>query len=39
MLNRKLNTFKAATLFISFAFLSCKTTAQEPVKTVESQIK
>ena len=37
MLNKKLNTFKAATLFISIAFLSCKTTAQEPVKAVETQ--
>jgi len=37
MLNRKLNTFKAATLFISLAFLGCKTTAQVPVKNTESQ--
>ena len=37
MLNTKLNSFKAATLFVSLAFLSCKTTAQEPAKTVEIQ--
>ncbi len=37
MSNRKLNSLKAATLFVSLAFLSCKTSAQEPVKTVETQ--
>ena len=37
MINRKLNSFKAAALFISLAFLGCKTTAQEPAKKVESQ--
>jgi unsaturated rhamnogalacturonyl hydrolase len=40
MINAKTNLFKAATLFISFAFLSCKTTAQEPEKkaTLQSEI-
>jgi unsaturated rhamnogalacturonyl hydrolase len=37
MLNNKLKTFKAATLFISLAFLSCKTTAQEAVKNTQPQ--
>jgi unsaturated rhamnogalacturonyl hydrolase len=37
MINRKLNFFKATTLFVSFAFISCKTVAQEPVKNAESQ--
>ena len=37
MLNKKLNSLKAATLFVSLAFIGCKTTAQEPVKMVESQ--
>ena len=33
----KINIFKITTLFISFAFLSCKTTAQEPAKTAATQ--
>ena len=37
MVNEKTNAFKAAVLFISFAFLSCKTTAQEPAKNTASQ--
>jgi unsaturated rhamnogalacturonyl hydrolase len=37
MLNRKLNTFKAATLFLSLAFFSCKTVSQEPVKNTGPQ--
>jgi unsaturated rhamnogalacturonyl hydrolase len=37
MLNRKLNTFKAATLCISLAFLGCKTTAQVTEKNTESK--
>lgn len=37
MINRKTNAFKAVTLFISFAFLSCKTTAQEPAKSTAEQ--
>ncbi|MES2574976.1 MAG: glycoside hydrolase family 88 protein [Bacteroidota bacterium] len=37
MLNNKLKTFKAATLFISLAFLSCKSTAQEPTKNTPQQ--
>ncbi|WP_269225505.1 glycoside hydrolase family 88/105 protein [Flavobacterium eburneipallidum] len=37
MLKIKPNTFKAATLFVSLAFLSCKTTAQEPTKNLETQ--
>jgi unsaturated rhamnogalacturonyl hydrolase len=37
MLNRKRNTFRAATLFISLAFLGCKTTAQVQVQNTESQ--
>jgi len=37
MLNKKLNTLKATTLFISLALLGCKTTAQEPAKIVENQ--
>ena len=31
------NTFKAATLFVSLAFLSCKSTPQQAVKTDQSQ--
>jgi unsaturated rhamnogalacturonyl hydrolase len=37
MVNGKTNAFKAVTLFISFAFLSCKTTAQEPAKNNAAQ--
>ena len=37
MINGKTNAFKAVTLFISFAFLSCKTTAQEPTKITAEQ--
>jgi unsaturated rhamnogalacturonyl hydrolase len=37
MLNGKINTLKATTLFISLAFFSCKSKAQEPIKTIESQ--
>lgn len=37
MVNKKINTFKAAALFISFAFLSCKSTAQEPAKIIASK--
>ncbi len=37
MLNIKISLLKATTLFISLAFFSCKSKAQEPIKTVESQ--
>ncbi len=37
MIKRKLNTLKTATLFVSLAFLSGKTIAQEAVKTVKNQ--
>nr|WP_315251503.1 glycoside hydrolase family 88 protein [uncultured Flavobacterium sp.] len=37
MVNEKTCAFKATVLFISFAFLSCKTTAQEPAKNIASQ--
>lgn len=37
MLNIKTSLLKATTLFISLAFFSCKSKAQEPIKTVESQ--
>ena len=37
MLNNTLNTLKAATLFVSFAFFSCKTATPEPVKTADTQ--
>ena len=37
MLNGKTNTFKAAVLFISLAFLSCKTSAQEPAKSSDAK--
>jgi len=37
MLKIKTNLFKVTTLFISLAFFSCKSKAQEPIKTVESQ--
>lgn len=37
MLNRKLIPFKAATLFISFAFFSCSGVAQQKVKNDVSQ--
>jgi unsaturated rhamnogalacturonyl hydrolase len=37
MLNIKISLLKAATLFIPLAFFSCKSKAQEPIKTVESQ--
>ncbi|REH01814.1 glycoside hydrolase family 88/105 protein [Flavobacterium aquicola] len=37
MINRKTKAFKAVTLFISFTFLSCKTTAQEPAKSNTEQ--
>ncbi|MGQ7947008.1 glycoside hydrolase family 88/105 protein [Flavobacterium sp. WC2509] len=37
MVNGKTNALKAVTLFISFAFLSCKTTAQEPAKKTDTQ--
>lgn len=39
MVNAKTNAFKALTLCISLAFLSCKTTAQEPVKNTTAQSK
>ncbi|HSD05742.1 glycoside hydrolase family 88 protein [Flavobacterium sp.] len=37
MLNGKTNTFKVAMLFISLAFFSCKTSAQEPEKNTKTQ--
>lgn len=37
MLNIKISLLKATALFISLAFFSCKSKAQEPIKTVESQ--
>ena len=37
MLNKKINSFKVVTLFISLAFFSCKTVAQDPIKKVEPQ--
>jgi unsaturated rhamnogalacturonyl hydrolase len=37
MLNKKQNAFAIAILFMSFAFIGCKTVAQEPVKNTESQ--
>ena len=37
MSNRKQYTFAIAILFISFAFVGCKSKAQETTKTVESQ--
>jgi unsaturated rhamnogalacturonyl hydrolase len=37
MINKKIINLKAVTVFISFAFISCKTTAQEPVKTTAAQ--
>ena len=37
MLNNTLNTLKAATLFVSFTFFSCKTASTEPVKTADTQ--
>ena len=37
MLNIKISLLKATTLFISLAFFSCKSKAQEPIKAVESQ--
>lgn len=36
MLKIKTNLFKVTTLFISLAFFSCKSKAQEPIKAVES---
>src|SRR3970040_230677 len=37
MLNKKQNAFAIAILFMSFAFIGCKTVAQKPVKNTESQ--
>lgn len=37
MSNRKQNAFAIAILFMSFAFFSCKTAVQDPVKNTESQ--
>lgn len=37
MLHNTLNTLKVATLFVSFAFFSCKTASPESVKTADSQ--
>jgi unsaturated rhamnogalacturonyl hydrolase len=37
MANGKISNFKAITIFISFAFLSCKTAAQEPANNTVAQ--
>ena len=37
MSNRKQNAFAIAILFMSFAFFSCKTAVQDPLKNTESQ--
>ncbi|NDP26879.1 MAG: glycoside hydrolase family 88 protein [Flavobacterium sp.] len=37
MINIKLNGLKIASLFISLAFFSCKTVAQDPIKKAEPQ--